>query len=120
MKQKIKNLVDSLSNKNLSQKEKSAILKVIDYMDSPGIHIAEKTNKITPSYNFDWDDNILFMKTNIWLFHKDENKAKESNLPLEIPVSTETFRHVRKKLGKIQQFFPIVKMQKKSMKTQMA
>ena len=50
-------------------------------------------------YNFDWDDNVMFMKTKIWYFHKNPEKAKAKGLPLEIPISTETFRHTRKKVG---------------------
>lgn len=47
-------------------------------------------NKVQ-SYNFDWDDNILFMPTKIVVFHK-ENKS-----PLEI--STEEFGQIRSQIG---------------------
>ena len=50
-------------------------------------------------YNFDWDDNVMFMQTLIWYFHKDPDKAKKKGLPLEVPVSTESFRHTRQKVG---------------------
>jgi hypothetical protein len=43
------------------------------------------------AYNFDWDDNILFMPTKIVVFHK------ETKEPLEI--STEEFGQVRTKIG---------------------
>jgi hypothetical protein len=43
------------------------------------------------SYNFDWDDNILFMPTKIVIFHK------ETKQPLD--VSTEEFGQSRTKIG---------------------
>ena len=46
---------------------------------------------------YDWDDNILFMPTNIILFHKKSN--------LEISMTTENFAHYRSFIGKNKIFF---------------
>ena len=51
----------------------------------------ENKKKIFQSYNFDWDDNIMFMPTKIILFHK---KTKQ-----ELPISTHEFAHVRHDVG---------------------
>ncbi|MEZ4873558.1 MAG: hypothetical protein R2827_15220 [Bdellovibrionales bacterium] len=44
------------------------------------------------SYNFDWDDNIAFMPTHIYLFHKDSNQ--------ELQMSTSDFAIYREQVGK--------------------
>ena len=95
-----KEIISLLNNKaNLSAEAKKALIDTVSYLDS-GIPLIEKRKNVVARYNFDWDDNVMFMKTNIWFFHKNEDKALENGLPLEIPVSTETFRHIRKKVGK--------------------
>jgi len=43
--------------------------------------------------NYDWDDNVMFMPTRIVFFSKNNVDPKE------IEVSTETFAHVRSKVG---------------------
>jgi hypothetical protein len=43
------------------------------------------------SYNFDWDDNIMFMPTKILVFHKETNEG--------VAVSTEEFGQIRSKIG---------------------
>lgn len=100
MKNKINSLLDYAQKNNISKATAKAIVKTIAYLDSPGIHLAEKRKHNVASYNFDWDDNVLFMKTNIWFFHKDKKTAQKNGLPLEIPVSTESFREARQKVGK--------------------
>jgi hypothetical protein len=47
------------------------------------------------AYSFDWDDNILFMPTQIYL----EKRVGKGWVP--ISVSTEEFREVRKEMGKL-------------------
>lgn len=44
--------------------------------------------------NYDWDDNIMYMPTNIIYFAKDSQAEYQ-----EIPVSTESFAHTRQKVG---------------------
>ena len=46
---------------------------------------------------FDWDDNILFMPTNIILFHKESEE--------ELILSTEDFAHYRSSIGQDQKFY---------------
>lgn len=43
--------------------------------------------------NYDWDDNVIFMPTRIVFFSKNNSQ------PQEIEVSTETFAHIRSKIG---------------------
>lgn len=50
-----------------------------------------KKNKSVQSYNFDWDDNIMFMPTQIILFHKETRK--------ELAISTHEFAQVRQDVG---------------------
>lgn len=53
-------------------------------------NIFAKKNPIH-SFNFDWDDNIMFMPTKIILFHKTTGE--------ELPISTHEFAHVRTEVG---------------------
>jgi hypothetical protein len=46
--------------------------------------------------NYDWDDNIMYMPTNIIYFAKDQKSAQFK----EIPISTEMFAHTRLKVSK--------------------
>ena len=46
---------------------------------------------------YDWDDNIIFMPTNIVLFHKKNNS--------EVFLTTEQFAHYRSYIGKNKNFF---------------
>ena len=50
------------------------------------------------AYSFDWDDNILFMPTQIYL----EKRVGKGWVP--ISVSTEEFREVRKEMGKLYRY----------------
>ena len=50
------------------------------------------------AYSFDWDDNLLFMPTRIYL----EKKVKKGWVP--ISVSTEEFREIRKEVGKLYRY----------------
>lgn len=45
--------------------------------------------------NYDWDDNIMYMPTNIIYFAKDQTSEFK-----EIPISTEMFAHTRMKVSK--------------------
>lgn len=45
--------------------------------------------------NYDWDDNIMYMPTNIIYFAKDQSAQFK-----EIPISTEMFAHTRLKVSK--------------------
>lgn len=55
-----------------------------------------KTTKRT--FNcFDWDDNIVYMPTNIIIFHKKTNE--------EVSMTTEDFAHFRTYIGKNKNFY---------------
>ena len=63
-------------------------LKLTDYQHKLLLEFQKR------AYSFDWDDNVLFMPTRIYL----EKKRGDGWIP--ISVSTEEFRKIRKSIGK--------------------